>query len=180
MGFSMPSFFSSWEIILCVNPQSECLDPIDSRFDDDPMEDLWDPLDPRFDDPMEVLWDPLDLRFEPFLEDNPLIASPSLDPMELRFGVLHGTGPVDDPLFEFRFEDPRVAIVVFGLWILFSIDLFSFLNSTKDPAVRIFVPDEPYWAIKDKKKKVAQWNYLLSARWRIFWLTVWRMSQFNI
>ena len=131
MGFSMPSFFSSWEIILCVNPQSECLDPIDSRFDDDPMEDLWDPLD---------------LRFEPFLEDNPLIASPSLDPTELRFGVLHGTGP----LFEFRFEDPTVAIVVFGLWILFSMDLFSFLNSTKDPAVRIFVPDdEPCWAIKD-------------------------------
>ena len=146
----MPSFFSSWEIILCVNPQSECLDPIDSRFDDDPIEDLWDPLDPRFDDPMEVLWDPLDLRFEPFLEDNPLIASPSLDPMELRFGVLHGTGPVDDPLFEFRFEDPTVAIVVFGLWILFSMDLFSFLNSTKDPAVRIFVPDdEPCWAIRD-------------------------------
>ena len=64
----MPSFFSSWEIILCVNPQSECLDPIDSRFDDDPMEDLWDPMDLRFE------------LIDPFLEDNPPVASPSLDP----------------------------------------------------------------------------------------------------
>ena len=63
--------------------------------------------------------------------------------MESRIGVLHGTGPVDprfDPL-DFRF-DPTEAIVVFGLWI-FSTDLFSFLNSTKE-LVRILV-----WAKKN-------------------------------
>ena len=46
------------------------------------------------------------------------VASPSLDPLESpRIGVLHGTGPVlDDPLFDFRFDDPYPdPMVVFGL-----------------------------------------------------------------